>query len=102
MSYTREKRVLLTRTQELRLKQFLDRLEEAMGGLKITSSDLSRSVLALLFAAEPEILHRATLARRQCHGRPATADKQGMAALEKLLADVIRDGLRAAARTGET
>jgi len=92
--YDREKRVLLTRAQEHRLREFLRRLEHATGGLRVTSSELSRGLLALVFQAEEEILRSAAGACAQAKRHPATADRIGKELLEGELAAIILDAVK--------
>jgi len=92
--YDREKRVLLTRAQEQRLGEFLRRLEHATGGLRITSSELSRGLLVLVFQAEDEILRSAAAACARARKHPATADRSGKELLEGELAAIILDAVK--------
>ena len=92
--YDREKRVLLTRSQDQQLTEFLRKLEHATGGLRITGSDLTRGLLAIVLQTEDAILRSAASASDRTKNHPATADRAGKEIMERQLAATIIDAVR--------
>ena len=94
-----EKRVLLTRKEELEIRRCLDDLSEAMD-CSLTLSHLLRSCLRLICEAAPEIVTRAS----HVHGlrRPPNGDEKRLRDFERRLGKIIAGGLRDAEhqRTG--
>lgn len=93
-AYSREKRVLLTRSQDCRLDDFLRRLEIATGGVRITSSELTRGLLGLALECEADIMRSAALACSSLTKHPATGDRPAKDALEALIATIVSDAIR--------
>jgi hypothetical protein len=78
------------------LSEFLRTLEQATGGMKITASELSRGLLALVLQTEDEILRSAAEACAQVKKHPATADHSGKEVLEGELAAIVFDAVKRA------
>ena len=89
--FNREKRVLLTRSEERALEQLASAIgAEVETPVKLTN--LLRAAVTLILHAEPEIVQRARQKGRLV--RPANGDTPAMARFDRDLARIVTDGLR--------
>lgn len=89
--FEREKRILMTKDDELRFNELVARLGSEFD-VKLSASPVVRACLSLLHRYEAEII---AAARALPVGRrPSTGDAFAMAAFEDAIAEVLLRGLR--------
>jgi len=89
---SREKRVLLTLSEEREIERCVDRIAEGFGGTPVKLSHVIRSCLAVVRNSESEILRRA----KEVGGltRPPNGDVMALAEFEHELAKVLSQAFR--------
>jgi hypothetical protein len=90
---SREKRVLLTRSEEVRLERLVIAMAEKLQ-TSVKLSHLMRATLTLLQHAEAELLRQCELA--QAMKRPDNNSPADLLAFEGAIAEVVHRALRAA------
>ena len=91
---SREKRVLLSPSEEREIERLVSRVAEAVG-TPVKLSHLLRAYMVLLLHAENEIIKRAEQAPLM--RRPPNGDPIGLASFEQSIAQILSAALREAA-----
>lgn len=89
----REKRVLLTRTEERTLERVVANIAAELGA-SLKLSHVLRSCIRLIIDAEGEIVERARATGRTV--RPPNGDLAAIEAFEKVIANVLQTAIRSA------
>ncbi len=89
----REKRVLVTRSEERALERVIANIGGQLG-TSLQTSHVLRSFIRLLINSEAEILEKARLTGRTI--RPPNGDLVAIEAFEKIVAHVVHSGLKGA------
>jgi hypothetical protein len=96
---SREKRVLLTRSEEVRLERLVIAMAEKLQ-TSVKLSHLMRATLALLQHAETQLLRQCELA--QAMKRPDNNSPEELLAFEGAIAEIVHRALHASSLSSET
>lgn len=89
---SREKRVLLTLSEEREIERCVDRIAEGFGGTPVKLSHIIRACLTVMRHSENEIIHRAQEVGQLT--RPPNGDNMALAEFEHELAKVLSQAFR--------
>lgn len=89
---SREKRVLLTLSEEREIERCVDRIAEGLGGTPVKLSHIIRACLTVMRHSESEIINRAQEVGQLT--RPPNGDNMALAEFEHELAKVLSQAFR--------